>query len=72
MGFRLKITLRTEKTFVVLTAPPIDHWCAVCGAESSFVDEEREALSLKALPHEIAHRLIIDGRRYLCLKSIAD
>lgn len=72
MGFTLRITLRTEKKLVVLTAPPVDHWCEACGAESSFVDEDREAASLNALAPGTAHRLMVGERGYLCLRSIAD
>jgi hypothetical protein len=71
MGFRLKITLKTEKRFVLLTRRPIAHWCEACGAESSFVDEEAEASSLLTLPEvsDKAHHLIVEGRSYLCLRS---
>jgi hypothetical protein len=69
MGFRLTITVKTEKRLVVLTERPIAHWCEACGAESSFVDEGAEASLATALP-EKTHRLIINGRGYLCLRSI--
>jgi hypothetical protein len=73
MGFRLKITLKTEKKFMVLTGQPIAHWCEACGAESSFVDEKAEAFPLLALRvSERGHRVIMEGRSYLCLRSITD
>ena len=72
MGFRLKITLRSERRFVVLTSRPVVRWCEACGAESRFVDEDFEASVIGQVVAVDAHRLIIEGRHYICLRSVSD
>ncbi len=70
MGFTLKVTLKTERKIVVmLSTRPIARWCEACGEESSFVDERIET-RLSPVSNE-AHRSIIEGREYLCLRSIS-
>ena len=74
MGFRLKITLKSEKKFVLLATQPQIHWCERCRAESRFVDEDEGARVLRQLAADTsrAHRSTIGGRTLLCLKSISD
>ena len=33
MGFRLTITLKTERTVLLLAGRPMAEWCEACGAE---------------------------------------
>ena len=74
MGFRLTITLKTERTVLLLAGRPMAEWCEACGAESPFIDEEREAPSLLrcAAALDQAHRKTLNGRSHLCLRSIAN
>lgn len=74
MGFRLKITLKSERKFVLLASRPLVHWCEKCGCESNFVEEQGEVLAVVQLGSADAdpHRMTIGGRNHLCLRSIAD
>ena len=74
MAMRLKIKLKRETSFVILASRPVGRWCDTCEAESSFVDEEAAQASAAELLPEIAaniHRAMIDGRSYICLRSIS-
>lgn len=73
MGIRLKITVKTERVFIRLKSPTVDHWCEACGSESAFVDEVAEASTLAEVlsANTTAHRTQIDGRGHLCLRSVS-
>jgi len=72
MGFRLKISFKTEHKLVVVGTLPIAGWCEACGARSWFVDQQRQLTAFSPLAEALSpiHTACIDGRRYICLRSI--
>ena len=70
MGILLKITLKTERKFVLISGPLVRIWCPVCRAESRFAGETEADRQLQELIEAAdAHPLQIDRRRNLCLRT---